>query len=264
MTTSGGSYRAFFISQIGERGSSERKRSDEVFDHIVTPVAKEYKLSVIRGDRDPTPGQITTQIVRSLVESMVVFADLTGRNPNVYYELGVAHSFRLPVVILVDNPASLSFDAQNERVIAIGDSGVISVSQAEEAKSALRGVLEVVLQEEYEPENLITAVAVSQSLDALAPANPIASELSAIRELVERTNLTVARMTQSEDNTEDFDVLRDCVELMVRRKKLQSDDIVNGINPFANTSNTFDQWLEGLKDLAPKPSPPQFIDEPPF
>jgi hypothetical protein len=166
-------------------------------------------------------------------------------------------------VILVDNPASLSFDAQNERVIAIGDSGVISVSQAEEAKSALRGVLEVVLQEEYEPENLITAVAVSQSLDALAPANPIASELSAIRELVERTNLTVARMTQSEDNTEDLDVLRDFVELMFRKKKLRSDDL-SSINPFARTSNTFDQWLEGLRDLAPKPSPPQFNDEPPF
>lgn len=197
--------------------------------------------------------------MRSLLDSKVVFADLTGRNPNVYYELGVAHSFRLPVVILVDNPASLSFDAQNERVIAIGDSGVISVSQAEEAKSALRGVLEVVLHEEYEPENLITAVAVSQSLDALAPANPVASELGTIRELVERTNSIVTRMHQTD--TGDFAALRDFVEEMVRKKKLTKAD-VGDINPF--TSSAFNEWVTGLKGPASKPSPPQFSDEPPF
>jgi hypothetical protein len=102
-----------------------------------------------------TPGQITTHMVRSLLESKVIFADLTGRNPNVYYELGVAHSFQLPVVIIIDRTTSLFFDTQNERVITVGDSGVIGVSQAEGAKAQLRFALKIVLEDGYKPENLL-------------------------------------------------------------------------------------------------------------
>lgn len=122
-----------------------------------------------------------------------MFADLTGRNPNVYYELGVSHSFRLPVIILVDHPDSLSFDTQNERVIPIGDSGAIGVSQADRAKSQLRAVLQIVLQEGYEPDNIVTAVAASRSLDALTPDNPIASELAVVRDSIEQLSARLLR-----------------------------------------------------------------------
>lgn len=176
---------AFFISQVGAKDSEVRRRADEVCDFIVAPVVQEFGLDVVRADRDPTPGQVTTQIVRSLLDARLVVADLTGRNPNVYYELGVAHAFRMPVVILVDNPESLSFDTQGERVIPIGDTGVIGVSQAKEAKEVLRAALGVVLAEGYKPENLLTSVATARSLDALAPTNPMAAELAAIRETVE-------------------------------------------------------------------------------
>lgn len=64
-------HKAFFISQVGDRSSPERKRADEVFDHIVIPVANEFNLDVLRADRDPTPGQITSQMVRALLESKV-------------------------------------------------------------------------------------------------------------------------------------------------------------------------------------------------
>jgi hypothetical protein len=186
MTAEPQRHRGFFISQIGAEGSPERARADEVFDYIILPVATRFNIDVIRADRDPTPGQITMQMIKTLLASKVVFADLTGRNPNVYYELGVSHSFGLPVIILVDHPDSLSFDTQNERVIPIGDSGEIRVSQAERAKVQLQEVLRVVLQEGFKPDNLITAVAASRSIDALAPENPVASELAAVRDLMDR------------------------------------------------------------------------------
>jgi hypothetical protein len=194
-------HRGFFISQIGAEGSPERARADEVFDHIIQPVAAALNIDTIRADRDPRPGQITTQMIKTLLASKVIFADLTGRNPNVYYELGVSHSFGLPVIILVDHPDSLSFDTQNERVIAIGDSGEIRVSQAERAKAQLQEVLRAVLHEDFEPDNLITAVAASRSIDALAPENPIASELAAIRGLMEGLSVQLGDLDVSRPQT---------------------------------------------------------------
>src|SRR4051794_23748192 len=76
----------FVISQIGDKGSPERKRADEVYEHIVEPVASEFDLDCRRSDLDPTPGQLTTQIIKGIIEARVVIADLTGRNANVFFE----------------------------------------------------------------------------------------------------------------------------------------------------------------------------------
>jgi hypothetical protein len=100
--SNGASRKAFVISQIGDEHSEIRARADEVLEFIIGPVAAEYNLEVVRSDLDPTPGQVTSRLIKSILESRVIIAELTGRNPNVYYELGVVHSFRLPVVILVD------------------------------------------------------------------------------------------------------------------------------------------------------------------
>jgi hypothetical protein len=174
--------KAFVISQIGDEHSDVRARADEVLEYIIGPAAAEHGLEVVRSDRDPTPGQVTSRLIKSILESRVIIADLSGRNANVYYELGVVHSFRLPVVILVDHVASLSFDTEHERVIEIGDDGTITARQADVAKKKLRESLGVVLKSGYTPSSLVTEVAEAQSLAKLAPDDPVASELATIKQ----------------------------------------------------------------------------------
>jgi hypothetical protein len=123
----------------------------------------------------------------------VVIADLTGRNPNVYYELGVTHSFGIPVVILVDAAKSLSFDTSTERVIEIGEGEQLGVAEAEKAKRKLKESLNIVLADDYRPSSLVSEAAGTRSLDALAPDNPIAQELAYVRERLE----VVVRQTAS-------------------------------------------------------------------
>lgn len=187
---------AFVICQVGLEDSETRKRADEIFSYIIKPVTDEFGLRAMRSDRDPTPGHVTAQIVRALTSATVVVADLTGRNPNVYYELGVAHSFGIPVVILVDAAESLSFDTSQERVIEIGQGERLGVAEAEKAKRKLREAMAVVLTDGYEPASLVSEAAGTRSLDALAPDNPIAQELAYVRdrlELVVRQTAPAAR-----------------------------------------------------------------------
>jgi nucleoside 2-deoxyribosyltransferase len=136
---------AFVLTQIGADGSAERSRTDQVTKYIIKPVCKEKGLDALRADRDPTPGRITNQVVRHIVESDVVIADLTGRNANVYYELGIAHSFNRPVILLVDDPDMLVFDTKDERVIRLGPfSESLSAEAAEQGQQELRKALDVV------------------------------------------------------------------------------------------------------------------------
>lgn len=47
----------------------------------------------------------------------VVIADLTGRNPNVFYELGIAHTLGKPVVMLTQSMDFVPFDLRQLRCI---------------------------------------------------------------------------------------------------------------------------------------------------
>ena len=47
----------------------------------------------------------------------VLVAELTSRNPNVYYELGIAHALQKPVVLISSNEEDVPFDVRHIRVI---------------------------------------------------------------------------------------------------------------------------------------------------
>lgn len=243
---------AFVVTQVGEKGSVERKRADEISDYIIQPILKEFDLRLQRSDRDPTPGRVTAQILRSLLEARVVIADLTGRNPNVYYELAVAHAFGRPVVVLVDKAESLAFDTKDERVIELGEYGsALSVPQAEEGKKRLRDSLTVLLSDDFKPSSLVTEVAAARSLDQLAPENPVASELAAIRETLEELRATVRPRAIVPPNVRsEARALRNLVELLVNESKVSPQQLADLVDD--DTSNGYDRWVAGLVSGASK------------
>ena len=111
--------------------------------------------------------------------------------------MGIVHSFARPVIALVDSAKSLPFDAHDERVIELGEySGSLSATQAEEAKVALERALDVVLASGYVPASPLAEVAAGWSLDRLAPENPIAAELAAVRESMAALRTFVAEQLQ--------------------------------------------------------------------
>jgi hypothetical protein len=50
-----------------------------------------------------------------------VVADITGRNPNVFYELGIAHTYGQRVVLLAQGTEDIPFDLQRFRHILYED-----------------------------------------------------------------------------------------------------------------------------------------------
>lgn len=107
----------FFIAPIGADGSPERSRSDGVLDFIVSRAAEELGFTAIRADQIAEPGQITMQVIDHIIGARVAVADLTGLNPNVFYELAVRHTARLPVALIAEKGCKLPFDIAQMRTI---------------------------------------------------------------------------------------------------------------------------------------------------
>lgn len=122
----------FFIAPIGEKGSEIRKRSNDVRDWILKPAAEAHGLAAVRADDVGEPGQITAQAVQHCLKAKAAVADLTGGNPNVYYELSVRHGAQLPVVLIAEEGTKLPFDISQSRVIFFKHNDLASAGKAKE------------------------------------------------------------------------------------------------------------------------------------
>lgn len=122
----------FVIAPIGEADSEIRKRSDQVLKHIVRPAATSCDYKVLRADEIEKPGMITSQVIQHVVNEQLVIADLTGWNPNVFYELAIRHAIRKPVIQLINKGDRIPFDVAGSRTIYIDLHDLDSVETAKQ------------------------------------------------------------------------------------------------------------------------------------
>jgi hypothetical protein len=133
----------FVISPIGAEGSPERERSDGVLEFIIARAAQELGLTAVRGDQLAEPGLITLQVIDHILGARVAVADLTGLNPNVFYELAVRHTVRLPVALIAEKDCRLPFDIAQMRTIFFESTNLRSSDQCRrEIVSQLRQAID--------------------------------------------------------------------------------------------------------------------------
>jgi hypothetical protein len=88
------------------------------YEKIYKIAIEKAGLTPMRADDDLFgTGKIMDQIWNGINAAKVLVADLTSRNPNVYYELGLAHALHKPVVLISNNQEDVPFDLNHIRVI---------------------------------------------------------------------------------------------------------------------------------------------------
>jgi predicted nucleotide-binding protein len=122
----------FLIAPIGSEGSEVRRRSDTLLKYVIAPATAETGYNVVRADDISIPGSITVQIIQLTIESPLVIADLSGRNPNVLYELGIRHAARKPVIQLASDSNDIPFDIASVRTIIVDLQSIDSVARAKD------------------------------------------------------------------------------------------------------------------------------------
>ncbi len=141
----------FVISPIGDEGSDTRERSDQVLKHIITAPVKQLGYTVIRADKISEPGIITTQIIEHIVDAELVIADLTDKNPNVFYELAIRHAIRKPLVQMIKKGEVIPFDVAATRIIQFDLHNLDSVASAKDEISSQVKSLEAGNSEVHNP-----------------------------------------------------------------------------------------------------------------
>lgn len=88
------------------------------YETIYKPAIEQAGLQPLRADAEIFgTGKIMDQIWRGIRSAQVLVAELTSKNPNVFYELGLAHALEKPVVLVSSNQDDVPFDLRHIRVI---------------------------------------------------------------------------------------------------------------------------------------------------
>jgi nucleoside 2-deoxyribosyltransferase len=182
--------RVFVVSPIGAPGTDIYKRAAYALKFIFRRALPAPEWDVHRADEGKLSDSIGQHVIRSIVKADLVIADLTGHNPNVFYELAVAHAFKKPVVHLISKGERLPFDVFDQRTIHYDISDLESV---EEAVDEVRAYAEEVLEKSAEVVNPLTNY---EAFDRIRDSNGTGEGASgAVADLLEQI---VARLSNLE------------------------------------------------------------------
>ncbi len=122
----------FVVSPIGSPGSPEAAKAALVLQYIVREALPAPEWDVVRADEETDPSSITNKVIERIVNSDLIVADLTDHNPNVFYELAVAHGYRKPVVTIMTEGQKIPFDIVDLRTVFYDLANPASVHSAKE------------------------------------------------------------------------------------------------------------------------------------
>lgn len=114
---------------------SERAIQDERLLFVLMPFAPQFRkvyntiknvvarlnLRCLRADEIFGPSAIMKDIWKSILSSKIIVAELTGHNPNVFYELGLAHCLGKEVILISKSVDEIPFDLRHMRTVIYTD-----------------------------------------------------------------------------------------------------------------------------------------------
>lgn len=87
------------------------------YDAIFKPAITKAKLDPIRADDLFRPSVIVSDLWQMIQDAKLLLAELTTKNANVFYELGLAHAIGKPVILVSETMDDVPFDLQQLRVL---------------------------------------------------------------------------------------------------------------------------------------------------
>ncbi|MBI5652003.1 MAG: hypothetical protein HZC40_16425 [Chloroflexi bacterium] len=99
---------------------------DSRFDSVYTTLqrsAASLRIRCLRVDDIWKNDAIIQDIVSLINRSRIVICDCTGRNANVFYEIGIAHTLGRDVILITQSDGDIPFDLRHLRYIPYLNNG---------------------------------------------------------------------------------------------------------------------------------------------
>ena len=113
---------------------------DNIYDYLIHDPLSKAGYDVMRADDILNQRNILKDIIQSIIDSELIVADLSTANPNVYYELGLAHAYKKNVILLAQDIKEVPFDLQSYRIITYSTHFAQMNNAQQEIQELIEGV----------------------------------------------------------------------------------------------------------------------------
>lgn len=100
----------FVIMPIAECEGYEPNHFAHVYNDIIKPAVAKTDYIATRADEVKETNLIHLDILKKLIDAPIAICDLSTRNPNVLFELGIRQAFDKPVVLIQEKGTPKIFD----------------------------------------------------------------------------------------------------------------------------------------------------------
>jgi ActR/RegA family two-component response regulator len=162
----------FVIMPFSDTNSCTKKQWTEIFETMIKSTVEEFDYyKCFRASLEI--GNIIKDILINLNRSDVVIADLTDRNSNVFYELGVRHALRDATILITQNIEHVPFDLRHYALVLYDWT---TRSGREEFKTRIHNILACV-EEKPQNSNLTSPVREYLKLDGNSNGSKIVGQI---------------------------------------------------------------------------------------
>jgi hypothetical protein len=104
------------------------KTFDDLYGLGIKPACEKAGAYAKRVDDRIFQESILQRIYNQIAKADIIIADMTGRNPNVFYETGYAHALGKRVILLTQKTEDLPFDLKHyPHIKSLGDAVHLSI-----------------------------------------------------------------------------------------------------------------------------------------
>lgn len=179
----------FVIMPISDQEGYSEGHYTRVYEHIIKPACKKAGFKPIRADEQAKTNYIVLDIIKQILEADMAICDLSAKNPNVLYELGIRQAFNKKTLLIKDFKTDFIFDIQGLRTLEYNES--LRVDCVSEGIDMIaKGLNETMEAGENEVNSLIQMLAIAPA--AVPDKKEISLDtnliLNAIHNISERVN----------------------------------------------------------------------------
>lgn len=118
-----------------------QERLGRIYREVIVPAVEAQGASIKRGDDYLSEQAIIREVWSAIYHARIIIAELTTRNANVFYELGIAHTIGKPVIMLTQDIDDIPFDIRHLRFIVYEDTPAGLLRLTEQLASACQVLL---------------------------------------------------------------------------------------------------------------------------
>lgn len=156
--------KCFVLMPFSETKSCTEAEWTGIFENMIKPAVTGSRLGFECERAKPRTGAFIKDILEGLNKADLVIADLTARNPNVCYELGIRHTLKNRTILIAQNMDDVPSDLQSYWVVIYEK----DLTGASEFKRKVREILREMQKDPDKPDSPIADFLQLKNIDLIA------------------------------------------------------------------------------------------------